>query len=179
MSKKSKHPRYDDPSAFYQRFPTIVPSDNGGTLMGKLGVNEQCYKMGGTYVTLTRPQSGVPGYFLSIHGRGHYPSWDEIVWLRYNLIPDAARMALILPNLNSYINQEKSEFKFVFTMEQSGWALDPTPTCSHCGKRLAIIPASVDGSRAAFQCPEHGWHMVIEMSTWNEEHGNGFLGATP
>ncbi|HEX2905875.1 MAG TPA: hypothetical protein VHO69_03390 [Phototrophicaceae bacterium] len=67
------------------------------------------------------------GWFMSVRRNDRYPSWDELVWIRYNLIPDAAEMGLILPNLNAYINDEDTESRNVFTTQQTGWVLDPPP----------------------------------------------------
>lgn len=128
--------------------------------------------MGPVRATLVEPQENAPGYFLSIHGRDRYPTWDEIVWLRYNLIPDAARMALILPNLNSYINQEDTAFKFVFTMEQQGWAVDPPPQCEAGHGAMEITGVQIVTGLAV--CPVCGASMEIDLRTWNERHGNGF-----
>lgn len=173
--KKSKHPHYDDPSAFRKQFPRI--EKNNGVATGRsiiLGVEEESYKMGPIRATLSKPSGKLSGYFLSVRGRDKYPDWDSIVWLRYNLIPDAARMVLVLPNLNSYINQEQTDYKFVFTMEQSGWVLDPEPKCEQCNQTLQI--ASMAGVMGTFKCPEHDTLVEIDMSTWNEAHANGFFG---
>lgn len=175
MTKKSKHPRYDDPSAFGKRFPRIEKRTDGGTPM-RFMTNEQQYKMGAIHVTVTAPdggEHGLPGYFMSIHGRDRYPDWDEIVWLRYHLIPDAVRMALILPNLNSYINQEDTAYKYVFTLEQTGWALDPRPECPSCLTYLDFVSAS--GVTGLFECKSCEASVNIDLSTWNEQHGNGYL----
>lgn len=177
MSKKSKHPRYDDPTAFGKRFPRIETRQGGGTALARF-VNEQHYKMGAIHATLTVPNADedVPAYFMSVHGRDRYPDWDEIVWLRYSLIPDAARMTLILPNLNNYINQDDTAYKFVFTMEQSGWALDPTPVCETCQQTMGI--KEMHGALAKCFCSKCDATMDIDMATWNEQHGNGFLAVS-
>lgn len=183
MGKISKHPRYDDPTAFSKRFPRIERLQGNATLMSRIA-EEQSYKMGAIRVGLTLPSEGIPGYFMSVHGRVAYPDWDAVVWLRYNLIPDAAVMSLLLPNLNAYINQDDTHHKFVFTLEQKGWALDPIPTCTNCGKALVIAehlltPIPLTVTQRAFVCPMEGLQYTIDMVTWNEQNGNGFLGNRP
>ncbi len=174
MTKRSKHPRYDDPTAFSKRFPRIEARGSGGTLLGKAGADERSYKMGPIHATITAPsaQPFVPGYIMSVHGRDRYPTWDEVVWLRYNLLPDAARMGMILPNLNNYINQEGTAFRYVFTMEQTGWALDPAPTCPACGRELDLT--EIAGTLGGYACT-CGAAGTIDLAIWNEQHGNGFL----
>lgn len=176
MNKKiSKHTHYDDPTAFSKQFPRIEPTDGGTAMSVLIGVVEQRYKMGPIRAIVAPPAEDRLFYFMSIHGRDRYPTWDEIVWLRYNLIPDAAVMSLLLPNLNSYINQDGTAHKFVFTMEQKGWALDPEPTCELCGSRARLLDTS--GLLATFDCPHDcDARFTINMATWNEEHGNGFHG---
>lgn len=174
MSKKSKHPRYDDPTAFSQRWPRIEKIDRQTGVSLLQGINEQMYKMGKVRATVTKPSGGgFPGYFMTVRCNDRYPTWDEIVWLRYNLIPDAAIMTLVLPNLNAYINEDDSGYKFVFTMEQKGWALDPPP--QHCGQPMRN--ANMGNTSGIFRCDKCGYEFLLDFTTWNEAHGNGFNGA--
>lgn len=46
LTKISKHPRYDDPSAFRQRFARIEPTTGGTPMASMMGVKEQVYKWG-------------------------------------------------------------------------------------------------------------------------------------
>lgn len=185
MTKRSKNPRYDDPSAFAKRFPRIELLHGVGTPMTpQLGINEQSFKMGTIRATLSVPnaEQQMQGYFMSVHGRDQYPDWDSIVWLRYNLIPDSAVMVLVLPNLNSYINQDDTPHRNVFTLEQKGWSLDPAPVCPTCGTRLEM--AELKYGRGVFVCPypAHEVSVEIDLTIWNEQHGNGLLarnGVTP
>lgn len=174
MVKLSKHPVYDDPTAFGKRFPRIERLVNGeGTMLGQY-VAESTFKMGKLRATLTMPTAERPFYFMTVHGRDRLPEWDEVVWLRYNLIPDAAIMTMILPNLNGYINQENTAHKYVFTLEQARWALDPEPTCAECGS--ALTPTAVRPTSATFACADATHAPVeVDLCTWNEAHGNGFL----
>jgi hypothetical protein len=61
------------------------------------------YKMGGVFVILGRmPDTGA--YHLSISTPTRYPTWDEVVKIRYALVPDHITMAMILPPQSEYIN---------------------------------------------------------------------------
>lgn len=171
MTKKSKHPRYDDPSAFKQQFPRIVEVKDGSLTSPLAGVQTvKYYSMGKCKVMLHEADEQM-GWFMSVRREDRYPSWDEIVWLRYKLIPDSVRMGMILPNLNAYINQEDTIYKNVFTMEQTGWTLDPVPT--HCGKRMGMDGATQTNTVAVFTCSVCGERLAVEFDTWNEQHGNG------
>lgn len=175
MSKKNKHPRFDDPSAFQQRFPRITAVDDGSMTSPLGGVMPtKIYTMGKCKIILHAADETMP-WFMSVRRNDRYPSWDEIVWIRYHLIPDAALMALALPNLNNYINQEDTEYKNVFTMEQKGWALDPVP--AHCDKPMVIAPETQTAAAATFVCEVCSTAMLINFNTWNELHGNGFNAA--
>lgn len=171
MSKKhSKHPAYDDPTAFKKQFPTIREATeyiSGMSVLGEVKV----FKMGKlkAIVTLT-PM----GYHFAIHGKDCYPTWDEIVWLRYNLIPDAAIMAMILPNLDSYINQDDNNFKFVFTMEQKEWSIHPLPVCEKCGKDMQMKHYEYAIAKGVCKC---GFESTVDLSGWNERHGHGLKTA--
>lgn len=172
MNKRSKHIRYDDPSAFRQRFPRIIAVEDG-SMVAPLGamMAVKIYTMGKCKIILHAADENA-FWFMSIRRNDRYPSWDEIVWARYNLIPDAALMSLLLPNLNAYINQEDSEYKNVFTMEQKGWALNPFPT--HCDKPMVIESQAQTQTAATFYCEVCRTEMLINFNTWNELHGNGF-----
>lgn len=175
MSKISKHPHHDDPSAFGKRFPRIERLTDTSSLLSKAtSIKEQAYKMGVLRITIAEPQEEMPKYLLMVHGRERYPDWDSIVWIRYNLIPDAARMALILPNLNSYINNESTHHRVVFTIEQVGWAVDPYPVCESCGEKMVF--QKIEKTTGFLLCKQCDKQLEINLATWNEDHGNGFLG---
>ncbi len=172
MSKRSQHPRYDDPTAFGQQFPAIVPDATVQTaVMAALEVQEQGYKMGEVKATVSLIAAG---YFMTVRCKRRYPSWDEIVWLRYHLIPDAAVMSLVLPNLDNYINLEGTTEKNVFTMEQKGWALRPVPVCQNCDAP-EIDFLVTNGLWLTFKCKVCGYQFDVDAKHWNEEHGHGLL----
>lgn len=183
MSEKqkiSKHSHYDDPSAFYKarNFAKIVetePRDDDSNTMRRYYPSSKFYTMGKLFITVHDGSDGPEeGYFLSVAGKDAYPTWDEIVWIRYNLIPDAVLMTLLLPNLNAYLNIENDHYKFVFTMEQKGWAIDPIPSCPDCHKKMR--QSSWIENFMEFECSDCDNRQMIDPKTWNEEHGNGFLG---
>jgi len=177
--KISKNKRYDDPTAFSKRFPKIRKQDTSADVSSYsesiLGVDQETYKMGKLKCIVYRPSSDRPFYFMSVVGKDTYPTWDEIVWLRYNLIPDSAVMALLLPNLNVYINDDKTGYKFVFTMEQTGWALDPRPTCMKCNSTKEMSLTGYAITEAEFLCLNCDHTRSIDMRDWNEINGNGKL----
>lgn len=47
---------------------------------------------------------GPDGWHLSIAGRHRYPTWDEIVLIRYRLVPDEVTMAMLLPSKSEWVN---------------------------------------------------------------------------
>ena len=61
------------------------------------------YKMGTCFAILGHmPDTGA--YHMSVSTPNRYPTWDEIVKLRYALIPDNLTMAMMLPPKSEYIN---------------------------------------------------------------------------
>jgi hypothetical protein len=170
MGKISKSLKYDDPTAFGKRWPRIERIKER-TGLALVSADETMWKMGPIRASVVLTSKN--GFFMSIHGRDRYPTWDEIVWLRYNLLPDAAQMVLILPNLNRYINLEDTHHKYVFTLEQQGWALDPVPMCAHCKAPVPLKLTEIEGIQGTFVCGDCGYTQSIWMDSWNEDHGNG------
>jgi hypothetical protein len=179
--KHSKNPKYDDPSAFGKQWPPIVEVvGEKYSPLETLGGTVRYFKMGHCEIVLREPD-GQQGWFMTIRRKNHYPSWDEIVWARYNLIPDAAHMLLALPSLNSYINREEDvAHRNTFTLAQHGWHLDPAPECPVCGEMLALLEdESHTADGGTFVCRTHDTvAIVVNFNTWNEQHGNG-LRAQP
>jgi hypothetical protein len=50
------------------------------------------------------PPEALDLWHLSISHQNRYPSWDEISDARYELVPDWATMALLLPPRGEYVN---------------------------------------------------------------------------
>jgi hypothetical protein len=44
------------------------------------------------------------GWHLSISCGARYPTWDEVAKARYELIPDAVTMAMLLPPMAQFVN---------------------------------------------------------------------------
>lgn len=178
MGKRSKHPKFDDPTAFGKKFPRIRKLEDGEgkvTPMIFFGTQER-FRMERLSITIDYPSEEKPGFLMTIHGKNRYPTWDEVVWIRYNLLPDSCRIAMILPNLNNYINQEDSRYKYVFTFEQVGWLLDPPPYCPSCQGPDPMENIDIKIEFMTFLCHECEQEYTIDPKTWNEEHGNGFRG---
>lgn len=172
-SPRARHK--DDPSAFGKRFAVIRPviDDSLRSPLQWVNANVKLYSMGKCKIQL-HPADDTMGWFMSVQRSDRYPDWDEIVYLRYMLIPDAALMSLLLPNLNAYINDETdSGFRNTFTMEQRGWALDPPPICVECGAPLVIAEEVTTNTVLHFRCPNAHASVEINPNTWNEQHGNG------
>ena len=44
------------------------------------------------------------GWHMSISCGSRYPTWDEVAKARYELIPDAVTMAMLLPPMEQFVN---------------------------------------------------------------------------
>lgn len=60
------------------------------------------FRMGKVSIFVGR--SEVDGWHMSIAHPERYPTWDEVAKARYELIPDGATMAMLLPPRSEYIN---------------------------------------------------------------------------
>jgi hypothetical protein len=49
-------------------------------------------------------------WHLSISHPDRYPTWDEIADVRYELVPDAITMAMLLPPRGQYVNVHERTF---------------------------------------------------------------------
>jgi len=49
-------------------------------------------------------------HHLSISNPNRYPTWEEISFIRYALIPDEIPMAMVLPPKEKYVNLHKNCF---------------------------------------------------------------------
>lgn len=61
------------------------------------------YKAGKLSIILSR-HPVTTAYHLSISRTDRYPNWDEIAYVRYELVPDEAMMVMALPSKRDYIN---------------------------------------------------------------------------
>lgn len=69
----------------------------------------QCYKAGKVTIIVSPPY-GSQGWHMSISRPDRYPSWDEIVYYRYHLLPESISMAMILPSAKEYVNLHSNCF---------------------------------------------------------------------
>ena len=102
------------PDAFDKNFPIIRPADNAPWAVGMLRPT-QYFKMGKLYISYS-PDNGMPA-ILSMSHNSRYPTWDEVVWVRYKICPNDVDMAMILPPIEDYINYDGGRGKYTFTME--------------------------------------------------------------
>lgn len=63
--------------------------------------NSQAFHLGECQVIVTIDRGK---WHLSISHRHRYPTWDEIKFARYEFLPDAKTIAMILPPRNEYVN---------------------------------------------------------------------------
>lgn len=61
------------------------------------------YTMGQLTVFVS-PPTGDMGWHMSISHPKRYPTWDEVAYARYELIPNEARMVMALPPKEEYIS---------------------------------------------------------------------------
>jgi hypothetical protein len=93
------------PDAFDILFPQIVEVP---TLEPRIEDRDDCryFRMGELEIIYYEPTQIDPSFNLGISHPSRYPTWDEMVWIRYNLAPKNITMALILPPLAQYTNFE-------------------------------------------------------------------------
>ncbi len=61
----------------------------------------RAYKMGGCQIIVSQQKAG---WHLSISRPERLPIWEEVRDARYELVPDEATMALLLPPRSEYVN---------------------------------------------------------------------------
>lgn len=103
------------PDAFKKKMPKIRPYDGHSNAMALIRPTQN-FKMGKILIAYSPQYNELPA-ILSIQGKDKYPTWDEMVWVRYQICPDIEDMALILPPLERYINYTDGRGKYTFTME--------------------------------------------------------------
>lgn len=102
------------PTASKKKFPEIeeMPTPPGIIqlqLAGKMEPYIKVYRMGKLSIIVgLSPQDG---FHVSISHPSRYPSWDEIVHIRYSLLPNGLTMALLLPPIAEYINLHPNCFQ--------------------------------------------------------------------
>jgi hypothetical protein len=61
----------------------------------------KAYRMGGCHIICSQQKAG---WHLTISRLDKLPSWEEVRDVRYQLIPDEATMAMLLPPRTEYVN---------------------------------------------------------------------------
>lgn len=77
-------------------------------------------------------------WHLSISTPTRYPTWDEIADARYDLLPDALEMAMILPPKAHYVNHHPYVFH-LWEMHDPEMPIEREPT-GYTRSRLAPVP---------------------------------------
>ncbi|MBL8162443.1 MAG: hypothetical protein JNJ61_10695 [Anaerolineae bacterium] len=72
---------------------------------GHIQAGTRRFRMGKANILLSPPTEAT-GWHMTISRDDHYPSWDEVAYAWYSLVPDAATRTgvMILPPLREYIN---------------------------------------------------------------------------
>lgn len=115
MSKKPKAiPMQRKPTATRRKFPPIKRQPTPPQLLmaqakGALERNFTVYLMGQVSIFVGIDDNG--SHHLSIAHPKRYPTWDEVVHIRYELVPDGATMAMLLPSQKDYINIHENCFQ--------------------------------------------------------------------
>lgn len=115
MQKRKTVKRKRTPDAFDKRWPEIKPSEKRSAL--ELIRPTENYEMGQLHVSVSPGVNGMPA-IMQVNHPHRLPTWDEMVWLRYQLMPDVVDIALILPPLDEYINYDSGRSKNTMTMEE-------------------------------------------------------------
>lgn len=78
---------------------------------GILPLDTHYFKMGKAHILVSSETiNGRVVKHLSISRKDRYPNWDEIKTARYELLPNEAHFAIILPPREEYVNLEKNTF---------------------------------------------------------------------
>lgn len=108
--------------------------------IGRSGLQEgtRIFRMGDCKIFLSQmPATGY--YHMSISTETRYPTWDEVVQARYELIPGNLTMAMILPPLDDYINVHD----YCFQLHQEG-PLSPLRDCEDLEtSQVAGVPSNL------------------------------------
>lgn len=75
----------------------------------------KAYRMGKCFIIVSPPMyeshKMVIDWHLSISCRDRYPTWDEIVKVRYELLPAGLTFAMLLPPVSEYVNIHENCFQ--------------------------------------------------------------------
>ena len=106
------------------RFPPLVEEPLPPHVARDLQPGTRAFRFGKMSIFLSRHHNPATGEFdglwhLSIDGKDRYPTWDEMVAVRYTLIPADVTMAMPLPPRADYINL--NEHVFQITEVPAAW----------------------------------------------------------
>lgn len=106
-----------EPDAFKKahKFPEILPCDDALTQNAKIRP-EIGFSMGQLYIAYSPELASFPA-LLCVNHPNRLPTWDEIVWIRYQVCPEIEAFACILPALEDYINFDSGRAKYTMTLE--------------------------------------------------------------
>ncbi|MFA7101475.1 MAG: hypothetical protein WC196_07110 [Bacilli bacterium] len=95
-------------------FPALVqtplpPALLKAQLAGQLEATCFAYRMGEISILVSK-ELGL-GWHMSVAHPSRYPTWDEMVHIRYTLLPDEVTMAMFLPPQSEYINIHNNCFQ--------------------------------------------------------------------
>lgn len=104
------------PDAFLKAMPKIRNAPNLDSQLSELRPTSY-HKCGKLRISYSPPHEGLSAVFSVAHP-SRYPTWDEMVWIRYNLAPEIEEFAMIMPKMENYINYTDGYGKNTFTMEE-------------------------------------------------------------
>jgi hypothetical protein len=96
-----------------KRLPNIRPQ--GGRIYVPRNIPAQLFKMGECSILVSKDAER---WHLSISHPRRYPTWDEILKARTELIPDSAYMVMCLPPKEHYVNLHHNCFHFWETTDE-------------------------------------------------------------
>lgn len=108
------------PGSFASRPPALVRRRDAAAtavearLVGMGALIAACYDLGKCAVTVGREPVGhsiIAGseyrWHLVVSHPGRYPTWDEVKFARYELVPDEVVVAMLLPPADDYLDLHK------------------------------------------------------------------------
>lgn len=128
----------------HSNLPPLVERELPGNMRawrkhGVIQPDTRGFVMGRCTILLSHDERG--GWHLSIAHPTRYPTWDEIAYVRYELVPDDVPMVMWLPPKEEYINIHS----FCLQMTE--------PRCHDC-QGDAVTLFNRDGRVVCAQCLE-------------------------
>ena len=95
-----------------------------GRIVLPSGHSAQQFRRGKVNVLVAREEGR---WHLSISTHNRYPTWDEIADARYDLLPDAIEVAMLLPPKAHYVNLHPYVFH-LWEIQDAGVPIEREPT---------------------------------------------------